>query len=50
MLFRSLCKDGTHISCGAYARDFYANLILADLGLPTIVLPSTTTLEPPAST
>ncbi len=31
-----LCPDGIHITCSTAAVNFYANLILAELGLPTI--------------
>ncbi|MFM2078282.1 MAG: hypothetical protein RJA49_2172 [Actinomycetota bacterium] len=32
----ALCPDGIHISCSTAATNFYANLILAQLGLPPI--------------
>jgi hypothetical protein len=38
-----LCADGIHVTCSIQAKDFYANLILEKFGLPTIVIPSTTT-------
>jgi peptidoglycan/LPS O-acetylase OafA/YrhL len=31
-----LCPDGIHITCSVEALNFYANLILAEVGLPTI--------------
>jgi len=31
-----LCPDGVHITCSVEATNFYANLILGELGLPTI--------------
>jgi hypothetical protein len=41
-----LCPDGIHITCSIQALDFYANLILAELGLPTIVIPPADTTVP----
>jgi hypothetical protein len=38
-----LCPDGIHITCSVEALNFYANLILAEVGLPTIPTESTTT-------
>jgi hypothetical protein len=38
-----LCADGIHVTCSIQAKDFYANLILEKFGLPTIVIPATTT-------
>ncbi len=31
-----LCPDGIHITCSKVAGDFYANLILTELGLPNV--------------
>ncbi|MEN9646184.1 MAG: hypothetical protein RL238_2853 [Actinomycetota bacterium] len=31
-----LCPDGVHITCSVEATNFYANLILGEVGLPTI--------------
>jgi hypothetical protein len=31
-----LCPDGAHITCSTEALNFYANLILGELGLPLI--------------
>jgi peptidoglycan/LPS O-acetylase OafA/YrhL len=39
----ALCPDGIHITCSVEALNFYANLILAEVGLPTIPTESTTT-------
>jgi peptidoglycan/LPS O-acetylase OafA/YrhL len=42
----ALCPDGIHITCSIEALNFYANLILGEVGLPTI--PTETT--PPTET
>jgi peptidoglycan/LPS O-acetylase OafA/YrhL len=45
-----LCADGIHVTCSIQAKDFYANLILEKFGLPTIVIPATTTTNATTST
>ena len=45
-----LCPDGTHVVCSEFARDFYANLIFAKFGLPTLTLPTTTTTSTTSTT
>jgi peptidoglycan/LPS O-acetylase OafA/YrhL len=45
-----LCADGIHVTCSIQAKDFYANLILEKFGLPTIVIPETTTTSSTSTT
>ena len=45
-----LCPDGIHITCSIEALNFYANLILAELGLPTIPVETIPAETTPAET
>jgi hypothetical protein len=45
-----LCPDGIHITCSVQALNFYANVILAELGLPTIPVETIPAETTPAET